>query len=202
MSTAALRMKRLLGVFAIFAATFWWALPAGAQTARLISADYGIGEYRVDVTSRIQSLARDGYLNLRVTNENLGVGDPAPHQGKELRIRVREGHGRIRDYSFREGAVANVQIGSGGRDPDGDYDDDADDLRILQAYYGANNQTIDVANRLRQWVRDGRLQMHVNNDSMGNDPDPEHRKALFVLYRYQGQRRTAIVLESGDLAIP
>src|SRR5579884_4321630 len=96
----------------VFLAALLWSIPGAAQ-GQLISADYGAGDDRVDVTSRIQSMVQNGYLNVRVNNDTMGVGDPARGHVKELRLHVRQGN-RIRDYVFRENSVANVAVDLGG----------------------------------------------------------------------------------------
>lgn len=184
-----------------------WAIPGAAQ-GQLIAADYGAGDERVDVTSRIQSLVQNGSLNLRVNNDTLGVGDPARGHVKELRLHVRQGN-RIRDYVFRENSVANVALDTGGfgRAPmrDRDYDGDDEDYNapvvILQAWYGAGDHVTNVSQRLRSFMTNGGIDLRINNESMATDPAPDQHKALFVLYRYHGERRAAIIQENGEFLV-
>jgi len=191
---------RALQWFGVAVCALVCSLPITAQASTLIAADYGIGDDRVDVTSRIQSFLRDGYVNFRVDGDSMG-GDPAPHRVKELRIHVRDGDGRIRDFIFAEKSTVNLRL-----DARRDFDDQdgygRDELVVLQAFYGANSQTIDVTRRLRDMVRDRALLLRITNESLGSDPAPEQRKALFILYRYRGERRAAIVQEKSDLKIP
>ncbi len=190
-----------LVAYAAFTAVLLWSIPGAAQ-GQLIAADYGAGDQRIDVTSRIQSLVQNGYLNVRVNNDSMGVGDPAHGHVKELRLHVRDGN-RIRDYVFRENSVANVALNtgytSGGRDYDGDYDDD-NGVVILQAWYGANESVTNVTQKLRSYVSNGQIGLRINNDSMALDPAPHQHKALFVLYRVNGQRKAAIIQENGVFA--
>lgn len=76
------------------------------------------------------------------------------------------------------------------------------DLRIERATYGAGNSTVDVTNRLQAMVRGNTLQVRVTNDDLGGDPAPEHHKALFVSYFYQGQSGQTFVNEGDYLKIP
>jgi hypothetical protein len=76
------------------------------------------------------------------------------------------------------------------------------DLQIMVASYGIPGHTMDVTGRIRGMVRNGTLNIHVNNDSMGGDPSPEKHKALTLTYRSGGQTRTIIVRESSDMSIP
>ena len=97
--------------------------------------------------------------------------------------------------------------GDGDRDRDRDYNRDDrgryGQLNIVRATYGAGNRTQDVTGRLRSLVRDGRLQITVNNDSMGTDPAPGSRKTLSVSYSNGGNsQQQARVSEGGQLSIP
>ncbi len=205
-----MRIATLWGRFVAgtaFAVLLLWSIPGVAQ-GQLISADYGAGNRRIDVTDRIRTLVQGGMLNIRVTNETMGVGDPAPGRVKELRMHVREGN-RVRDYVMREDTVARLPLdvgGSMGMRRDRDYDGDDDDYNapvvILQAWYGANSSVANVTQRMRSYLVNGRMGIRVNNESMAIDPAPEQRKALFVLYRDHGQRKAAIIQENGVFAVP
>lgn len=188
-------------LFAVIGAWAWlWASPAAAQIPVLIYADYGAGDSRVDVTTRIQSMIANGYLNVRVNNDTLG-GDPAPGHSKELRLHVRERNDRIRDIGFREGTTASLQLEVSTRDYEDDHFD-AGPLIILRAYYGISSRTVDVTRRLRGMVGAGELRLRVDNETMGGDPAPEHGKVLFVLFQYQGERKAVIMHEEDDLRLP
>jgi hypothetical protein len=100
-----------------------------------------------------------------------------------------------------------------GRDRDYDRDHDRDygysgrggdaELQIVRAWYGVQGRSADVTARLESNIRDGRLSMHINNDTMGvGDPAPKIRKEVWVKYRYRGREYTKSVRESGDLRIP
>lgn len=190
-------------------AAILWSLPSLAQ-GQLISADYGAGNDRVDVTNRIQSLIQNGQLNIRVNNDTLGVGDPARGHTKELRLHVRQGN-RVSDYVFRENSIANVALysgymgGGGGRGRDRDYDGDDDDYNapvvIMQAWYGAGDHVTNVTQRLRSFLMNGQIDLRINNQTMAADPAPESHKALFVLYRYHGEKRAAIIQENGEFMV-
>lgn len=89
---------------------------AAAQGA-ITRATYGAGHNRIDVTRRVQSLVQDGRLNFRLTNESLGVPDPAPGRVKDLRIQVRQPNGQPRSYQFQEKGVVSLRVGSGFAQP-------------------------------------------------------------------------------------
>lgn len=186
------------------------AIPAHAQS--LISATYGSGDNRVDVTSRLQSLAHGGNLSVRVDNQTMGV-DPAPRQPKDLRIQQRDNDGQVHDYMFQEGQIASLQVDSRTDDYRRGYRDDGDrrdrdwdrhdrDLVIVRAFYGINNATAEVTGHLQDLVRDNSLVIRVDNQTLGVDPAHEHGKVLCVFYRYRGEQHAAIVRETERLAIP
>jgi hypothetical protein len=185
------------------------ALPAGAQS--LLSATYGSGDNRVDVTNRLQSFARGGNLVVRVSNQTMGV-DPAPRQPKDLRVQARDTNGQVHDYLFREGEMASLQVSyqpdlrRAYRDDDDDRRgrdwDRRDDLVIEHAFYGINNATAEVTGHLQDLVRGNSLVIRVSNETLGIDPAHDHGKVLCVFYRFRGERRASIVRETEQLVIP
>jgi hypothetical protein len=185
----------------------------GASAQSLLSATYGSGDNRVDVTNRLQSFARGGNLVVRVSNQTMGI-DPAPRQPKDLRVQARDTSGQVRDYLFREGEMASLQVSyqpdarRGYREDDDDrrgrdWDrHDRADLVIEHAFYGINNATAEVTGHLQDLVRGNSLVIRVNNETLGVDPAHDHGKVLCVFYRFRGERRAAIVRETEQLVIP
>ena len=51
---------------------------------------------------------------------------------------------------------------------------------VQRAFYGDGYRQVDVTARLRSQVRDGRLQVSVDNNLVGTDPAPGARKSLTV----------------------
>lgn len=97
----------------------------------------------------------------------------------------------------------------------GDRDDDDDDyyrrywpgrsateLRVLRASWGAGGQQRDVTSQLNQQVQGNRLNVAVNDGSMGGDPAPGAEKRLRVVYMFRGLRYETNVPEGGVLALP
>jgi hypothetical protein len=100
---------------------------------------------------------------------------------------------------FDQVASPNVVQGSGGPGSNTGYSD----LQILQASYGVPGHTVDVANRLRESIRNSSLTFHVNNENLGGgDPAPEKHKVLTLTYSYRGQKRTITIREHDDFSIP
>ena len=217
-----MKFRSAMGAVAAFACTLLLASSAMAQGGELVRAEWGVQGSRVDVTARVRTFVHDGVLQFEVTRFNLGI-DPAPHQNKDLIIRVRHWDGDVKDYSYPERSTVNLELDPEGgyerresrerHDNDGDRDRDYDrredgyerherGLRILRAYYGAEGQFMNVTEALRSRIDDGRLYLRVDNYNMGGDPLPGARKWLRVLYLYDGQRRNAVVEEKTDLRLP
>jgi hypothetical protein len=86
----------------------------------------------------------------------------------------------------------NVRIG-------GDYTS----LNIISATYGEGKQRRDVTDRVRSMVRDGRLYINVSNDTLGGDPAPDIRKALWVTYSTGHGRPQEVRVDEGErLSVP
>lgn len=145
-----------------------------AQGGSIVRATYGEGRRTVDVTQRIQSLARDGNLNFRLTNEALGVSDPSPGRPKELRIWVQQWNGRGRDYRFPEKSQVVLQVGRGDS-----YQGrlSYDDQRRFDSYYSrwlqyqATNNRGEVASmegRKRDIYRRYQIPLSVNFDQVAS----------------------------------
>ncbi len=190
----------------------------GGDGLRVMWADWGSGNQRMEVTKRVRALL-SGNGTVRVTNQNLG-GDPAVGADKQLRISARDMQGRTRELSYREGAYIDASqfynYGGGGPGypgnpgyppppppvnpgiPGGGHGN----FQIVRAYYGLNNQTNDVTDRLRRMVQGGSLTVRVTNGNLGGDPAAGRDKVLTVIYRYQGREQTSTVKEGNTLSIP
>jgi hypothetical protein len=188
----------LCALAVIAACLFVFAGIAAAQGRQVISADYGIGNRRVDVTSRLQSMTQNGSLHFRVTNDTLG-GDPAPNQAKELRMRVEERGGQTRDYLYQEGDTVSLEFEGGERYPNRNSDGN---LRIIRARYGAGNRWMDVTGALQNLVNNDRLNAKVNDTNMGGNPAEGQRKELEFEWEFQGRRQEARLREGDYINIP
>jgi hypothetical protein len=90
-----------------------WCAPGFAQVGEVVAATYGANRNSVDVTNQVRSMAGNGSLNFRVSNEAFGVGDPAPNQVKTLQLRIRDASGRTKAYQYQEGQTVSLQLGWG-----------------------------------------------------------------------------------------
>jgi len=196
---------------------------------RILGARYGTARNSVDVTDRLREFARRD-VNFRMGNSTFGV-DPDPGAIKTLRIFARGPRGETRTFEYREGSIVDGSLftgwgrgdwgnvrwnggwGEGGRDNDDrrvgndrrgdDRRDRGGQIMILRATYGSGRGTRDVTSLVRSNLRDGRVQLSVNNYTMGGDPAPNTRKSLTVIYSYgNGPQRQASIYEGGTLSIP
>ena len=210
-----MKLRVMICGFAALACTALLTSTSRAQGGELVRAEWGVQGSRVDVTARVRTFVHDGVVQFEVTRFNLGI-DPAPHQNKDLIIRVRRWDGEVEEYKYPERSTVSLELDPEDRwerrdDRDrGDRDDRRDvafehherGLRILRAYYGADGQFANVTDTLRSRVDDGHLFLRVDNYNMGVDPFPGAHKWLRVLYVYDGERRNVVVDEKTDLRLP
>jgi hypothetical protein len=76
----------------------------------LLSADYGVEGNRVNVSAAVEEWIESGRPEFRVLPENFGIGDPAPHEVKALRIRVRDDRGQVREFTYRDKEVVEIGL--------------------------------------------------------------------------------------------
>ena len=212
--------QRFLGLAALACVTLL-AGSAMAQGGELVRADWGVPGNRVDVTARVRTFIHDGVLQLEVTRFNLGI-DPAPHQNKDLIIRVRHWDGKVEEYKYPERSTCSLELipperrearerhddwdrdrdHYQDRDRDRDYDRHEHRLHILRADYGVEGQFVDVTDALRSRMDDGRLSIRVDNYTLGVDPAPGVHKYLRVEFMFRGERRNITVDEKTFLQLP
>jgi hypothetical protein len=177
---------------------------------RVMWAEWGAGNRRMNVTDRVRTLL-SGNGMVKVSNQNMG-GDPAVGADKTLWISARDSRGQVQQFTYREGSSVDASQfynygnypGPGGPGPGypGGPGGGYGDLQIVRAYYGLNNNTSDVTQRLRSMVQGNYLDVQVNNNNMGGDPAIGADKVLTVIYRVNGREQTATVKEGNRLRIP
>jgi len=158
----------------------------------ILHAEYGTERNHVDVTRRLQELARAD-RTFRMGNSTFGV-DPDPGHIKMLRIYA-QGNGGRRMFEFREGSTVDGaqfrgwgrgdwgQEGwNGGWEGGGGGDGDEGQFVILHAEYGTNRRHVDVTNRLRELAQSDRS-FRMGNSTFGVDPDEGHVKTLRIWAR-------------------
>jgi hypothetical protein len=178
---------------------------------QVMFADWGAGNRRANVTDRVRVLL-SGNGMVRVNNQNMGL-DPAVGADKTLRISARDGRGQVREFRYKEGSSIDASQfynyggypgGGGGLPPRPGPGPNPGygDLQIVRAYYGLNQRTNDVTQRMRGMVNNGSLVVQVNNNNMGGDPAPGADKVLTVIYRVNGREQTSTVKEGNMRRIP
>jgi len=100
------------------------------------------------------------------------------------------------EYGAKNRLIAAAQRNDRDR-PDQDHRDFRNDLRITRALYGTGKHIVDVTAQLNSQIRQGRLSIPVNNDTMGGDPYPNRVKTLQVAYTVDG-RSNRVTLNEGD----
>lgn len=163
-------------------------------------ARYGTGSRDIDVTDKLKQLARKE-RSLRAGNDIFGA-DPAINEVKTLRITARNAEGKTRSFEYAEnGLVDGSQFKGWSR---GDWGTAAKELKILSASYGTDSSKRDVAEALRKRIREGKLELQVENAALdGRDPAPGELKALWVSYTIgAGKAQQARIAEHGWLRLP
>ena len=177
-----------------------WGGGGGGDSGQwqILQARYGTAQHNIDVTPRLKELARRDRL-VRLTNDLFGTD---PHYGavKTLRIFARSGH-QNRTFDIREGDVvdgsqfsgwSSGNWGSGGWNggwSGGGASAGSGRVTVASAVYGAGRQTVDVTLRLRERLRDGRLNVRADNALAGRDPAPDVPKTLRITYSVDGGRQ-------------
>jgi hypothetical protein len=207
-----MRLSRLVCGLAIIACVSFLGGSALAQGGELVRAEWGVPGHTVDVTARVRTFIQQGVLQLEVTRFNLGI-DPAPHQNKELTIRVRRWNGKVEEYRYPERSNCTLELGSDDRREDHArreherwreerHERRERRLEIVRADYGAEGQFINVTDTLRSRMDDGRLSLRVDNYTLGVDPAPGVHKHLRIVYVLNGERRKVVVDEKTFLSLP
>jgi len=194
-------MRATKALFGIVAVLLCSAVVAAAQQWYVQSADWGSGNRWQDVTNTVRRLVNGP--NFKANNQNMGV-DPAVGKDKTLRITARNQQGNVRTFTYNEGQTVPSQQFSGSANWGGGGWNNNSSLRIVQAEYRPANGTAgrNVTSRLQNMVRNNRLDITVNNQTMGGDPAPGQSKQLYVAYQYGGRSRSTTVGENGRLNLP
>lgn len=143
---------------------------------------------KVTVTEKVAKLVKDGKLMVEVGNDLFG--DPAEQVQKKLRVKYDLG-GKSLEATVEEGETLLLPqpklVG---------------ELKILSAKYGdvPNGDTFDVIDLVKKHVKDNRLEIAVDNDTLG-DPASGVFKRLRVEYQVGDVKLFKSVYEGGKMAI-
>jgi membrane-bound inhibitor of C-type lysozyme len=164
---------------------------ASQNNLHINRATYGSGYRTSDVTSRLNSQIQNDQLYLQVNSSSMG-GDPAPGQVKTLTVEYAL-NGRPSQIVVNEGDTLQLPYGT---------ITSQNNLHINRATYGSGYRTSDVTSRLNSQIQNNQLNLQVNNDSMGGDPDPGQTKTLTVQYALNGRTSQVVVNEGDTLRLP
>jgi len=152
---------------------------AGTYYSLTLSAAGGKPPYNWAVSSGVlpigMSLSVDGVLS----------GDPEPVVGYLMQIKVTDADGRQAQKEF---TFNNPDVPPG--------------LEIIEATYGANGSTVNVASTLSSLIANQALSMNVSNANLGGDPAPGSVKTLSAKYSTPSGLYLITVQEGSNLVIP
>lgn len=165
-------------------------LAAEGPALEITSAVYGVlpdGE-KVDVTEKVSKRIKDGQLRLEITNTLFS--DPAPQKSKTLLVKYKLGNESL-ELKVAEGDLLLIPVpklqGA---------------LKIKKAEYGDldTGTVYDVTDDVRSRLKDGLIEMPVNNDLLG-DPASGVFKTLRVVYTIGDVELVKRVYEGGTLKL-
>jgi len=152
---------------------------AGTYYSLTLSAAGGKPPYSWAVSSGVlpigMSLSVDGVLS----------GDPEPVVGYLMQIKVTDADGKQAQKEF---IFNNPDVPPG--------------LEIIEATYGANGSTLNVASNLSSLIANQALSMNVSNTNLGGDPAPGSVKTLSVKYSTPSGLYLITAQEGSNLVIP
>ena len=73
-------------------------------------------------------------------------------------------------------------------------------IEVVSARYGAKDKWLDVANKAKQAIQNGRLSLHVDNN-LGPDPIKDTVKSLQLVYKLDGEQKRMEVREGGQALV-
>lgn len=164
-----------------------WAADAKIE---ITSAVYGVlsNDSKSDVKDKLSGRIREGKLRIEVANDLLG--DPAPNQGKKLKV----------DYKL-DGVDHSVTVSEGDTllIPEPVL---KGELKIVKAEYGdlETGTVFDVSDDVRSRLKDGVMEVDVNNDLFG-DPASGVFKQLRVVYTIGDVELVKRTYEGGTMKI-
>lgn len=174
-------LRRLsLLVLTLLAAGCTWA--ADAPRLVIVKAEYGElpAGAKADVTQTVAAAVKDNALSIAATNELFG--DPAVGVRKTLRV----------DFTFA-GTAGSKAVFEG----ETLVIKGAPGLQVVKAAYG----DLDVTAKIQGLVKDQRLKLTVNDDTLGK-AGPGAPKVLKITYTLGGDPVTRSVAEKAVLTIP
>jgi hypothetical protein len=163
-------------------------IAAFAQRVEIQSAYYGIGNYRVDVTERVQRLASNGE-SFEVSSGNLGLPS-VPIPGKQLTVVYSTGRRQFRE-SAQEGETFRFKTADS-------FDrGESGSPRVVRAMYGRSGRYIDVTDELRDYAKRGES-FRVSPEAFRLDPERTQGSHLRMTVIDRSGERVQREYEEGD----
>jgi hypothetical protein len=183
---------------AIFPATLAAQAPAAQLPLEIVGAYYGFGNNFADVTAQVRSQVRGDDLNMPVNAGVFGL-DAVRGGDRVLRIYYRR-NGQFYHREWREGAMAQIGLGKArGKEA---FAPAPTALHVTFAVYGMGAQTMDVTGLMQSRITSDRLDVPINNASLGGDPAPQVPKQFRINYEYGGVPYEITLNENDVLHLP
>jgi hypothetical protein len=183
-------LKRLYFVLAMMCLLTLPLLASSTDSWEIVRADYGSGNNRADVTDRVLSLVRGDTLDFQVNGDSLGNSNQRG-RNRVLRLDVKDRNGNSRQLTYRDRQQVNFRVIRSS--PSG--------ASINHAWYGNARHTRDVTALLISRIRNGQLNLQINNQTMGGDPAPGQAKSLNLEYLQNGRIAQRSVREGDTLQL-
>ena len=124
-------------------------------------------------------------IGMSLSVDGVLFGDPEPLVGYLIQIKVTDADGKQAQKEF---IFNNPDVPPG--------------LEIIEATYGANGSTVNVASILSSLIANQALSMNVSNANLGGDPAPGPVETLSVKYSTPSGLYLITVQEGSNLVIP
>ena len=124
-------------------------------------------------------------IGMSLSVDGVLFGDPEPLVDYLIQIKVTDADGRQAQKEF---TFNNPDVPPG--------------LEIIEATYGANGSTVNVASTLSSLIANQALSMNVSNTNLGGDPAPGLVKTLSVKYSTPSGLYLITAQEGSNLVIP
>lgn len=173
-------------VCAVF--VFISTITAFAQRVEVLSAYYGVGNYRVDVTEQVQRLASNGE-SFQVSSRSLGLPS-VPIPGKQLTVVYSIGGRQYRE-SAQEGETLRFKTA------DAFDQGESRSPRVVRGMYGRAGRYTDVTDELRDYAQRGES-FRVSPEAFGLNPERTQGGHLRMTMMNRRGERVQREYEDGD----
>ncbi len=167
-------------------------LPTGSEVVKAFYGYWpGVVQTPRDVTAAVKALVAGGTREILADNRLTG-DDPAPNAVKQLRVSFRL-NDRRQTIEVTQNKTLELPAGA----------------QVEQAFYGQlhpppahRKQQVDLTAKLSARVKNGGLNVRIDNKFAGGDPAINSPKELRVDYKLNGIRRSTTAREYETLTLP